>query len=60
MKAIFWGLFGWCRVYRTMVRAGERVRIDEWYRREDRALRSRINHLTHWLESHGFKDGSKS
>lgn len=56
MWTILWGLLGWKRVYRVMVRAGERVRVDEWYRREERLPRQRINHLIHWLENQGFKD----
>ena len=56
IKRTFWGFFGYCHVYRTMVRAGERVRVDEWYHREDRVPRSRIHHLIHWLEGQGFKE----
>lgn len=56
MRALFWGIFGYARTYRVMVRNGERLTVNAWYDRQDRVTRQRYNHLIFWLESQGFKD----
>lgn len=56
MWTLLWGIFGYSRTYRVMVRNGERVTVNAWYDRQDTQTRKRYNHLIFWLESHGFKD----